>query len=345
MSTSTPPKQAKHARTIAEAFRITASEHEDDVAIRSLDGAVEWTWGHLRSRVDALAGGLRAIGVDRGETVALMLVNRPEFHLADLAVVTAGGTPFSIYQTYTADQIAYVISDSGAKVIITEQEYLPVVLEARKQLPDVEHVILIDPSDDGAPEGVTALADIEGSNPDFDAAAAAEAVRPDDVLTLIYTSGTTGPPKGVELTQTNIMSVMQAFEEIVDFPRSTRVISWLPAAHIAERNAHHYAPVVLGFEVTTLANPREIVTALTQVHPNWFFAVPRIWEKLKAGLEAMAHATAAGAARPARACARRGCGEGAPGAARGGRARRPRRARRRRGRRALRRVAQDARAA
>ena len=85
------------------------------------------------------------------------------------------------------------------------------------------------------------------------------------------------------------MSVMEAFEQIVPFPPNARVISWLPAAHIAERNAHHYAPVVLGFEVTTLANPRDIVAALTQVHPNWFFAVPRIWEKLKAGLETMVH--------------------------------------------------------
>ncbi len=289
MSTSTPRKQAKHAGTIAEAFRITAGAHGDKVAIRSRDGAVEWTWSHLRDRVDALAGGLRALGVERGETVALMLVNRPEFHLADLAVVTAGGTPFSIYQTYTAEQIAYVVSDSGAKVIITELSFLPAVLAARPQLPGVEHVIVIDPPAEGAPAGTTALGDVEGANPGFDAEAAVAAVHPDDVLTLIYTSGTTGPPKGVELTHGNVMSVMGAFDEIVDFPPGARVISWLPAAHIAERNAHHYAPVVLGFQITTLADPREILGALAHVHPQWFFAVPRIWEKLKAGLETMVH--------------------------------------------------------
>ncbi len=279
----------QHAPTVALAFRETVREHESAVAVRTLDGSVEWTWRELGDRVDALAGGLRALGVDRGETVAIMLVNRPEFHLADLAVVTAGGTPFSIYQTYTPDQIAYVVSDSGAKVIITETAFLPVVQAAREQLADVEHVILIDPPAEGAPAGTTPLSEVEGSDPDFDAAAAAEAVQPDDVLTLIYTSGTTGPPKGVELTHGNVMSVMEAFNEIVDFPPGARVISWLPAAHIAERNAHHYAPVVLGFQVTTLANPREIVAALTQVHPQWFFAVPRIWEKLKAGLETMVH--------------------------------------------------------
>ena len=286
MTTSARPR---HAPTIAQAFRDTARERAGDVAVRTLDGSVSWTWQELGARVDALAGGLRGLGVERGATVAIMLVNRPEFHLADLAVVTAGGTPFSIYQTYTPDQIAYVVSDSGSKVIITEMSFLPVVLAAREQLPDVEHVIVIDLPAEGAPEGTTALSDVEGANPAFDAEAAAAAVQPDDVLTLIYTSGTTGPPKGVELTHGNVMNVMTAFEEIVDFPSGARVISWLPAAHIAERNAHHYAPVVLGFEVTTLANPREIVAALTQVHPQWFFAVPRIWEKLKAGLETMVH--------------------------------------------------------
>jgi long-subunit acyl-CoA synthetase (AMP-forming) len=279
----------RHAPTVALAFRETVREHGSAVAVRTLDGSVEWSWSELGDRVDALAGGLRALGVERGATVAIMLVNRPEFHLADLAVVTAGGTPFSIYQTYTPDQIAYVVSDSGAKVIITETAFLPVVLKAREQLPAVEHVVLIDPPAEGAPAGTTALSEVEGADPGFDAAAAAEEVRPDDLLTLIYTSGTTGPPKGVELTHGNVMSVMEAFEEIVDFPPGARVISWLPAAHIAERNAHHYGPVVLGFQITTLANPRDIVAALTQVHPQWFFAVPRIWEKLKAGLETMVH--------------------------------------------------------
>ncbi len=114
----------RHAPNLALAFRETVREHESEVAVRTLDGSVEWTWGELGHRVDALAGGLRTLGVGRGATVAIMLVNRPEFHLADLAVVTAGGTPFSIYQTYTPDQIAYVVSDSGARVIITDRARL-----------------------------------------------------------------------------------------------------------------------------------------------------------------------------------------------------------------------------
>src|SRR5207248_460610 len=109
----------------------------------------------------------------------------------------------------------------------------------------------------------------------------------EDVLTLIYTSGTTGPPKGVQLSHHNVMVAAQVTEQIITFEPGSQVISWLPAAHIAERMAHHYLPAIFAGTVTTCPNPREILSYLPQVHPTWFFAVPRIWEKLKAGLEAM----------------------------------------------------------
>ena len=111
--------------------------------------------------------------------------------------------------------------------------------------------------------------------------------RPDDHVTLIYTSGTTGPPKGVQLSHRNVMAAAKATEEIIPLEPGGRLISWLPAAHIAERMAHHYLPAIYAGSITTCPNPREVLSYLPQVHPTWFFAVPRIWEKLKAGLEAM----------------------------------------------------------
>ncbi len=279
--------RAQDAPTMAEALRRTARDHGDIVAVRTADDSVTLTWAEVRERVDALAGGLAQLGLGHGDTLAIMLSNRPEFHVVDLAAVTIGATPFSIYQTYTADQIAYIVSDAGARVAVVEQQYLPVVLEARGSLPDLEHVIVIDGE---APEGTIALADVEGADPDFDAEAAAAAVMPDDVLTLIYTSGTTGPPKGVQLSHRNLMMVVAGVQELIQLEAGARVISWLPAAHIAERNAHHYIPTVFAATVTCCPNPREIVAFLPQIHPNWFFAVPRIWEKLKAGLETMLHA-------------------------------------------------------
>ena len=134
-------------------------------------------------------------------------------------------------------------------------------------------------------EGTIGWDEVEGADPGFDAEPHWRAVEPEDVLTLIYTSGTTGPPKGVELVHRNIMAAAALADDVVKFPDGTRVISWLPAAHIAERNAHHYLPILFGMTVTTCPNPREIVAYLPAVKPTWFFAVPRIFEKLKAGLE------------------------------------------------------------
>ncbi|MDO8210434.1 long-chain fatty acid--CoA ligase [Conexibacter sp. CPCC 206217] len=287
---------AVDAATLGEALRRTAAAHPDLVAVRTLDDGVALTWSQLRERVDALAGGLARLGVGPGDTVALMLSNRPEFHLADLAAVTLGAAPFSIYLTSTPQQIEYVVGDASARIAVVEQAFLARLLEARKRLPELEHVIVVDaagadsvaqpPGGDSA-AGLLTLSDVEGSNPSFDVDRALAAVAPDDVATLIYTSGTTGPPKGVELAHRNILGAVRAVQEIIQLEPGARVISWLPAAHIAERAAHHYIPVVYAATITTSPDPRAIMQTLPQVRPNWFFAVPRIWEKLKAGLEAM----------------------------------------------------------
>src|SRR5918995_3573766 len=159
--------------TLARAFRTTVADHPDRVAVRSKDDEVSWTWSELAGRVDALAGGLAALGVGRGDTVALMLSNRPEFHLADLAVMTLGATPFSIYQTFTREQVEYVVRDAGARVALIESAFA-------EQFPELEHVLVLE---DGWP-----------SDDSFDAEPHWRAIEPDDEITLIYTSGTTGPP-------------------------------------------------------------------------------------------------------------------------------------------------------
>jgi long-subunit acyl-CoA synthetase (AMP-forming) len=241
------------------------------------------TWSDARDRVDALAGGLAKLGLQRGQCMAILLTNRPAFHVVDLAAVTVGATPFSIYMTYSPEQIEYVVSDAEARILVTEPAFLPQVLKAREKLPDLEHVILVE----GEHEGCLRMEDVEGSAPDFDVEAAVRSVEPDDVLTLIYTSGTTGPPKGVQIAHKNMMSGVRSTESLIQFPEGSRVISWLPAAHIAERAAHHYLPIAYGFQVTCCPDPREVMTYLPEVRPQWFFAVPRIWEKLKSGLETM----------------------------------------------------------
>ena len=280
----TPLHEATEASTMAEAFRNTVERHGDQPAVRTKDDEAGLTWAQLRDRVDALVGGLARLGVGRGDTVALMLANRPEFHVADLAAMTLGATPFSLYATSTPEQIAYVVGDAQAKVALVEEALLPVFAAARADIPGLEHLIVLE-GERG--EGTTAWSEVEGADPGFDPEPHWRAIEPEDLLTLIYTSGTTGPPKGVQLVHRNLMAAMRSLGEMIALPDNGRVISWLPAAHIAERAAHHYIPIVFGLSITTCHDPRQIAAYLSAVRPNWFFAVPRVWEKLKSGLEVM----------------------------------------------------------
>jgi long-subunit acyl-CoA synthetase (AMP-forming) len=279
MQTTPAWPTAVQAATLTEAFRLTAAQHPDVVAVRTIDDSASITWSDLLRRVHGVAGGLASLGVRRGDTVALMVGNRLEFHLADLAVAMLGATPFSIYLTSPPHEVAYLVRDAGARVAIIEQASLPCLREAS----GLEHVIVVD----GRPNnGTLALAEVENADSPIDVAAAAAEIDPDDVLTLIYTSGTTGPPKGVQLSHRNVMAAARAVHEMIELPAGGRLISWLPSAHIAERMAHHYIPAIFAATITCCPDPREVLAYLPRVHPTWFFAVPRIWEKLKAGIEA-----------------------------------------------------------
>ena len=268
------------ASTMAEAFQLTAQAHPERVALRTKGDEFSITWAGYADKVRAVTAGLAGLGLERGNALGIMLTNRPEFHFLDTAALHLGATPFSVYNTYTADQIAYQVADAGARIMVTEKAFLDRI----QGIEGVEHVVVVDAT--GTDEAMT-IADLEAEgDPEFDFEAAWRGVRPDDVLTLIYTSGTTGPPKGVELTHVNEISAVQGFDEVIAFPSDGRVISWLPMAHIAERACSHYLPIMLGFTTTCCPDPRQVVAYLPEVHPTWFFAVPRIWEKLKAAMEA-----------------------------------------------------------
>jgi long-chain acyl-CoA synthetase len=281
------PAPELYAQNLTLAFARTVERIPDDPAIvwGQGDDEQQMTWAEVAARAARVAGGLASLGVSKGDTVAIMLNNRPEFIPIDLGAVSLGAVPFSIYQTSSPEQIQYVCSDAEAKVAIVEPAFLEVFNEARKELRGIEKLIVVD-----GEGGDYTLTELEAIDPEFDVSDSVAGVEPDDLLTLIYTSGTTGPPKGVQLTHRNLMMLTAAVEDIVDFPdRGAKVISWLPAAHIAERGAHYYLPVIRGCSVTICPNPREIIAFLPRVKPTWFFAVPRIWEKLKAGLEATVH--------------------------------------------------------
>jgi long-chain acyl-CoA synthetase len=278
MAVTTEPRAGRpvglEAATVAEAFQATAKAHPDRCALRTKGDEFSITWREYAEKVEKTAAGLAGLGLGRGDTMAIMLTNRPEFHWFDSAALHLGATPFSLYNTYTTEQIQYQITDAGARILVTEKAFA----ERANGLEGLSHVLVVDdenaePVEDQAPDG-------------FDFEAAWRAVQPDDLLTLIYTSGTTGPPKGVQLTHANLVAGITGFDQVISFPDEGRVVSWLPMAHIAERACSHYLPMFVGFSTTCCPDPRQVVTYLPEVKPSWFFAVPRIWEKLKAAIEA-----------------------------------------------------------
>src|SRR5205085_1217283 len=196
--------RALGAATMCEAFQLTASERSEQVALRTIGDGIVITYGEYAERVRRIAAGLYALGVRRGDTVAFMLTNRPEFHLIDAAAMHLGATPFSIYNTSSPEQIAYLLADAGNRVFILEQGFRERASEAMRSAGSVEHVVVID----GARDDEVSLEELEAApTPEgFHFEAIWREVQPDDVLRLIYTSGTTGPPKGVELTHRNALA-------------------------------------------------------------------------------------------------------------------------------------------
>ena len=271
---------------MCEAFQITAAERPDDVALRTIGDGISITWGEYSERVKRLAGGLAALGVGRGDTVGFMLTNRPEFHLLDTAAMHLGATPFSIYNTSSPEQIAYLLGDAANRVMIVEAAFMDRVAEVLDgDQGNVEHLIVLD----GATSDSITLEELEAAQPPegFDFEAGWRAVAPDDILTLIYTSGTTGPPKGVQLTHGNEVAQCRGLDEVNHWPSGGgSIVSFLPMAHIADRGLTHYGQMAWGETLTCCPEVTQVFAHVADARPTRWGAVPRVWEKLKAALEA-----------------------------------------------------------
>ncbi|MFD8520137.1 AMP-dependent synthetase/ligase [Streptomyces capillispiralis] len=248
------------------------------------------SWAQLRAEVAALTRGLTVLGLRRGDRMLIAMTRRAEHWVADLAAVHAGALPCSTYDTLSTEQIGAVARHSGATVLVLEGEeqvrrWRPVL----DDLPNLRAVVVLDwdaaPADD--PRFVSYAA-VRGATPPDDAAfeELTDAVTPDQPLTLVYTSGTTGDPKGVVLSHRNVIyeSLMQ--DRLVPVPEHPRSVAYLPLAHIAERVLGIYMPLCNAGHVTICPEPDQLLPTLRAVRPHGFFGVPRVWEKLAAGLRA-----------------------------------------------------------
>ena len=284
MTTTDTLSRLSRAKSLCELFQHTCATKSGDLALRSLDGRTALTWGEYGARVRRLAAGLAAIGVGRGDTVAIMLTNRPEFHLVDTAAYHLGAIPFSVYNTNAPAQIAYQFGNAGNRIVVCEAQFLPRVLEA-KVGGGVEHVICLD----DAPAGTMTLAELEAlGDPDFDFESRWRAVEADDTITIIYTSGTTGAPKGVEMSHRNAIFATEAMMGIPEFALGCggRAISYLPDAHAINRWHAHYMPAITGAAVHTVADSKGLAAALPVVRPTVFITVPMLWYKIEAAVRA-----------------------------------------------------------
>ncbi|OBB95568.1 fatty acid--CoA ligase FadD11 [Mycobacterium sp. 852002-40037_SCH5390672] len=270
---------AQGPATLCEAFQRNAAIDPDAVVLRTPGGTQTLTWRECAEQARKVAAGLAGLGIRRGDTVSLMMANRIEFYPLEIGAQHLGATSFSVYNTLPAEQLTYLFDNAGTNVAICEEQYVDRI---RASGAPIEHIVCID----GAPPGTLSIEQLyAAAEDDFDFESTWRAVQPDDVVTLIYTSGTTGNPKGVEMTHANLLFESHALNAVLPSQFGDRVTSYLPSAHIADRAMGLYGLEVFGAQVTVVDDPRAIALALPDVRPTVWAAVPRIWEKLKAGIE------------------------------------------------------------
>jgi long-chain acyl-CoA synthetase len=241
----------------------------------------------LRLAVEETSMGLRCLGIDKGDTVAILSENRPEWAIADLATLCAGARDATIYATLTPAQVQYILADSEAKLVFVSTEAQAAkVAEVRARLPHLRHVVRFD---EAKARETTSLAELRAkgrealaANPDAVRKRAAE-VRGDDLATLIYTSGTTGDPKGVMLTHGNLLHNVLAAEKV--FPmvdHEWTALSFLPLCHSFERTAGHNFMLHRGVTIAYAESVEKVPENMQEVRPHIMCSVPRLYEKMYA---------------------------------------------------------------
>jgi long-chain acyl-CoA synthetase len=260
---------------------------------REGDGWKTLTWREYGQAARETALGLAALGVEPKDVVGILSLNRPEWHIADVGGFTAGAITVPVYVTNSPPQVAYILGHSGAKVAFVEnQEQLLKIEKERDELPELKNVVVFD-GEASADGFVLSMDDLRARGRELDEQQPDlyeqrwRAVEPDDTATIVYTSGTTGPPKGAMLSHRNITFTCAALHARMPEPPNTgRRVSFLPLSHIAERDTSHFLGIYNGLHVYFAESLDTLARDLADVKPTILFAVPRVWEKFYAGIQA-----------------------------------------------------------
>ena len=287
----TAPARESGSRTIADLLPIAVGRFGPRSAVMFKDESGTWvtrTYDEVGATVRKLSLGLAALGVEKGDVVSILANTRPEWTYFDFAALTVGAIVAPIYQTNSPEECHYVITDSDAKVVVVEdEEQLEKIRQVRDQCPKLEHVIRMT----GGSEDAIAMDDLAARGAELDEAdweRRWRSVTPEDTCTFIYTSGTTGPPKGCVITHGN-------YRAMLDMVNAVHVIEEEELTYLFLPLAHSFAVLIQfgSFDLgTTIAywerDPLKIVPNLSEVRPHFFPSVPRIFEKIYAGVIASA---------------------------------------------------------
>jgi long-chain acyl-CoA synthetase len=283
---ATPSAAATGSKTLADLVTLAAKKHASLTALRYKAGD-EWidvSYEDLGTIVKEISLGLRALGIEHGDKVAIVAHTRPEWTYSDFGILCAAATTVPVYQTNSPEECQYVIQHSEAKAVILEDAgQLAKIREVSDQLPELEHLITMEPVDDG---DVISLAELRekgrgGSDEEF--AASVGAVERSDVASYIYTSGTTGPPKGCIIDHANwrdMLDMLQAEEDVL--VGNEVAYLFLPLAHAFARLIEFGAIDVGATIAYWERDPLKIIPNLMEVRPTYFPSVPRIFEKIYA---------------------------------------------------------------
>lgn len=277
---------------IPELFFKRVAEMGDKpfLARRNKSGWETFSWKEIENRVVNFAFGLMSLGISKEDHVAIFSPNRVEWAISDIAILSAAKADIPIYPTNSAEEAEYILNDSSSvAIVLADETHLKAVLQVKDRCPALKHIIMMDKIAD-APEEVLHFDDVIKLGENFDdkeeLERRLESTKIDDMATLIYTSGTTGPPKGVILTHKNFLSnVYQAYNTHKEiFKPDKSCLSFLPLSHSMERTGGWYLAIFNGITIYYAQDAKTVVDDMKEVKPNFLISVPRLFEKIYAGI-------------------------------------------------------------
>ena len=277
--------------TLPQYLLKQAQEHPRDVAIREKEKGIwqEWTWAQYLDEVRALALGLVAIGLEKGDKLAILSDNRPQVYWTMIAVQIAGGLPVPLYQDAISRELQYVIDHADATLVLAEdQEQVDKVLEIRDHLPKVRRIIYDDPKGmrHYTDRALMRFTEVQAQGQELDKKRPelfqelVAAGKPDDVALMSYTSGTTGAPKGAMLSHANLIAGVEGMLQIESYRRTDETLAYLPPAWVGDTFWSLAAALIVGFRVNCPERPETVQENIREIAPHFLVAPPRIWENL-----------------------------------------------------------------